>query len=242
MTRRPNGFTLIELLVVVSIIALLVSILLPALSRARSLAKRIVCVTNVKSITTALHMYANDWDDNFPPMAPLDDNPYWTHQQDTNVYQGNDFHRVHLGLIFPDYLDWDAGKDVLFCPLATAKPEDGYGYHTPEEPWPWDPENLQGSSGYSYHDRLGWGDDGPGGPPTPIRVTNTDPGEAIVADVVFFKFHDRLKAQFASGKSAHDSGWSAGYADGSVEHVISGLANLNGASSMQHLVWYELRR
>ena len=63
MLRPRKGFTLIELLVVVSIIALLVSILLPALSKAREQAKRAVCLSNVKGLGTATVMYATDNDD-----------------------------------------------------------------------------------------------------------------------------------------------------------------------------------
>jgi prepilin-type N-terminal cleavage/methylation domain-containing protein len=55
---KKRGFTLIELLVVVSIIALLISILLPALSKAREQAKRAVCVIRLKGLTTAWHLYA----------------------------------------------------------------------------------------------------------------------------------------------------------------------------------------
>ena len=58
--RSTHGFTLIELLVVVSIIALLVSILLPSLARARELAKRAVCSANLRSLGTASHMYATE--------------------------------------------------------------------------------------------------------------------------------------------------------------------------------------
>lgn len=57
---KRKGFTLIELLVVVAIIALLISILLPSLSRARELAKRAVCSSNLRGIGQGLHIYAND--------------------------------------------------------------------------------------------------------------------------------------------------------------------------------------
>ncbi len=57
---KRKGFTLIELLVVIGIIALLVSILMPALSRAKELAKRTVCSTNLKGIGTATAIYMND--------------------------------------------------------------------------------------------------------------------------------------------------------------------------------------
>ena len=59
--RRPiKGFTLIELLVVIAIIALLISILLPSLSRARELSKRLVCASNAKGIGTSAKIYANE--------------------------------------------------------------------------------------------------------------------------------------------------------------------------------------
>ncbi len=60
MLRRVKGFTLIELLVVIAIIALLISILLPSLSRARELSKRLVCAANLKGIGTSAKIYAND--------------------------------------------------------------------------------------------------------------------------------------------------------------------------------------
>ena len=58
--NKQKGFTLVELLVVIAIIALLMAILLPALSRARELGKRAVCLHNLGQLMLAWNMYADD--------------------------------------------------------------------------------------------------------------------------------------------------------------------------------------
>lgn len=63
---KANGFTLIELLVVVSIIALLVSILMPALGRAREQAKLLTCQANCKQIGTLTELHRADYDGKVP--------------------------------------------------------------------------------------------------------------------------------------------------------------------------------
>ncbi len=62
-TRLRRGFTLIELLVVIAIIAILMAILMPALNRAREQGKRAGCLNNLKQLTLAWIMYADENDD-----------------------------------------------------------------------------------------------------------------------------------------------------------------------------------
>ncbi len=64
--KQSKAFTLVELLVVISIIALLVSVLLPALGRARESARATVCLANMRSMAISSTMYAEDNDGYFP--------------------------------------------------------------------------------------------------------------------------------------------------------------------------------
>jgi len=66
--RRREGFTLIELLVVIAIIALLVSILAPSLQRAKHLAKRAVCASNLRNLHSCMLFYHEDYH-TMPPAA-----------------------------------------------------------------------------------------------------------------------------------------------------------------------------
>ena len=68
-SRSRRGFTLIELLVVVSIIALLISILMPSLSRARAQAKTVVCKSNIRQVGMGALYYAHDYHDQLFPSS-----------------------------------------------------------------------------------------------------------------------------------------------------------------------------
>ena len=65
---RKKGFTLIELLVVIAVVGLLISIMVPALNRGKELAKRLICMTHLRSIGLANNLYTNDHDGWYVPV------------------------------------------------------------------------------------------------------------------------------------------------------------------------------
>lgn len=83
-TPRPaRAFTLVELLVVIGIIALLISILLPALNAAKSQAHTLKCAANQRTLGQTLHQYAND----YKGLIPRD----YSHGQQRNIFWGEAF-------------------------------------------------------------------------------------------------------------------------------------------------------
>lgn len=118
MKSDRAGFTLVELLVVIGIIALLISILLPALNKARQAAVGVQCLSNVRQVTTALIMYSQDWN-GFPQYPNVADESInrWGWNAGLFKYLGG--HQPDVG---QDYQVSDFPK-ISRCPAANELDE-----------------------------------------------------------------------------------------------------------------------
>jgi prepilin-type N-terminal cleavage/methylation domain-containing protein/prepilin-type processing-associated H-X9-DG protein len=126
-----HGFTLIELLVVISIIALLVGILLPALGAARRSAMAAACLSNNRQVGVGLFAYATDSDGYLPPAGTYDNGMYTTdYWERVAGYFGSDNDNDRMGV---DFL-----KDPVE-PRPAPPPFDA------------DPNAIHGGIGYGMH-------------------------------------------------------------------------------------------
>ncbi len=138
--NKRKGFTLIELLVVISIIALLVSILMPALGKAREQTKFAVCKTNLKSYGVLATMYADDNNGVMP-------NPWMCFYNSHEEYPGEPhrycrWHNPDFDLnLYPQYAGpfWKylKTKDIHLCPTflnVARKKGDQHPSHAPGIP------------------------------------------------------------------------------------------------------------
>lgn len=126
MRRRRAGFTLIELLVVVAIIAVLVSLLLPALSRGKEFARGAACVSNLRQLALAVHLYADESEDRFPAV--------WDASVGNGQNSGSDGWMYFMSFGAPTRFDPSRGSLYRFaenanlfeCPDDRARSGDSY--------------------------------------------------------------------------------------------------------------------
>jgi len=208
--QKKKAFTLIELLVVVAIIALLISILLPSLSRARELSKRTVCAANLSDKAKALYIYAQDGD-----VFPMSSQTY--PDTGTNMYLfNNNLHRTTVppttGVPSPTADLWlivrsnNTTAKALICPSTVDSPDpaqntgDYYDF--------FGPTNL--SYGYQYqHD-----------PNCPPLKTTSDPSFPIMADANPYLKGGVLASTFSTDRVSQWRGNSANHSNREGQMVL----------------------
>ena len=124
MRTRKNGFTLIELLVVVAIIGVLVSILLPAIAKARESGRFVVCASNLHSIGIGLMFYAEENRGQLPergihgsPFYPYESALVWCSWYVPLPGEGGGGAYTNLGQLVKPTGYISSGK-VLYCPTG----------------------------------------------------------------------------------------------------------------------------
>lgn len=196
---QSKGFTLIELLVVIAIISLLVSILLPSLNRAKELAKRVVCASNLHNVAMAYSFYASEYDDCLPV-------GYMSAKQFNYVVWGWDEFPLFGCLYLADLM---AAPEVFYCP--TNEQDVGTCFNSDINPWPpGDPGDYLTRAGYSSRPEVEWVD-----ADTPVSFPRLDDlsTQAIVADILSVPVHLQQR---------HKDGVNVGYGDGSASWLEAG--------------------
>ncbi len=136
--KRRSAFTLIELLVVIAIIALLVSILMPSLQKAKEMAKDVVCRSHQKNVSLAIFLYAQEHGDSFPYTAnritvggdPFAPNLHWAVRVGRiDEYEMPDYfdaNTAHERIALEGYIDyhwWIRDEGSFKCPSARDQVE-----------------------------------------------------------------------------------------------------------------------
>ncbi len=135
--RNHDGFTLIELLVVIAVIAILASLLLPALAGAKEDGKMIKCINNLRQIGIGMQTFYDENDDSFyipPGGADIPNHGQWTANPRSSIMLAPDHGLAYWGVAY--YPNIGQAMEVFRCPSARTVDEwreDGLSY--PSEFW-----------------------------------------------------------------------------------------------------------
>ncbi|MEM1028206.1 MAG: type II secretion system protein [Planctomycetota bacterium] len=230
--QRP-AFTLIELLVVISIIAILVGLLLPALAGSRDAARKVVCQSNLRTIHQTFHIYANTYDQRVPIGYRMAGQPEGIMQFNANIYSGFASRFVLYGWLYQEGLM--TTPEAFYCPSET---NDAQSFDGETNPWPpgTPGQNVLASYGMAPIDII------PDDPATANDLPQLDllGQRAILADSVGLP--ERVD-------SRHGDGVHALYADSGVQWIerdrfadeLDQITALNASfNPQQQAIWDEI--
>jgi len=189
------GFTLIELLVVIAIISLLVSILMPSLSKAREHARRVVCMNQLKSIGLAVQMYVEDNKGQFPRKKGAGPPP------PPDIFPPKLF-CPYLGL---DDIDVHYEKCVFWCPSYTVSAS---------------PTALNYSMGYNYRLNSNHSIDNIPRISQTVVYFDNPPRTGETGDMLHEPENGFDKPVYAESQVRHDGGANYVFLDNHVEWLI----------------------